>query len=452
MLEYFSEKELVLQTGHDRNAWAEVLVKELLDNALDAAEDAGADAAIQVSFSNGELTVADNGPGIAAEVVRRILDFSSKTSSKDFYISPTRGAQGNALKTVLAIPYVLSGNLSSRLEIESRGVKHEIEVTVNRIKQEPVVTHTPIPSDVKIGTVVRVSSSCFGDDAETRILQRLANYHLLNPHLSVAYVGTGKRSWDGSDAVWVKWRPSDPISPHWYDAEQFTGLVAAYLSAEQDGAPARSVREVVANFRGLSSTVRQKEILSALNLTGARLSALAGNGDVNRELAGKLLAGMKAASCEVKPQALGIIGEDHIRREFLVRECNENSIRYKKIIGTDSHARPYVIETAYGVFNDEDKAREVVTGLNFSPCICNPFKRLEWTSLSGVLARNYVNEDAPCLVLMHLTAPHLQYSDRGKSSVELPTEVAQAISAAVNSVSGEYARIVKATIRSQERG
>jgi hypothetical protein len=34
--------------------------------------------------------------------VGRILDFSTKTSSKDYYISPTRGTQGNALKTVLA--------------------------------------------------------------------------------------------------------------------------------------------------------------------------------------------------------------------------------------------------------------------------------------------------------------------------------------------------------------
>ena len=41
LLEYFSEKELVLQTGHERDRWPEAVLKELLDNALDAAIDRG---------------------------------------------------------------------------------------------------------------------------------------------------------------------------------------------------------------------------------------------------------------------------------------------------------------------------------------------------------------------------------------------------------------------------
>ena len=39
LLEYFSEKELVLQTGHEPDGWPEVVVKELVDSALDACEE-----------------------------------------------------------------------------------------------------------------------------------------------------------------------------------------------------------------------------------------------------------------------------------------------------------------------------------------------------------------------------------------------------------------------------
>ena len=36
VLEYFTEKELTLQTGHTPERWPEVVLKELIDNALDA--------------------------------------------------------------------------------------------------------------------------------------------------------------------------------------------------------------------------------------------------------------------------------------------------------------------------------------------------------------------------------------------------------------------------------
>jgi hypothetical protein len=108
-LEYFSKAELVTQTGYDSEEWwPGVLVKELVDNSLDACEQASAAPLINVSFGGGDLVVSDNGPGIPPDVIARILDFSTRTSDKAAYVSPTRGAQGNALKTILAIPYVLN--------------------------------------------------------------------------------------------------------------------------------------------------------------------------------------------------------------------------------------------------------------------------------------------------------------------------------------------------------
>ena len=41
LLEFCSRKELVAQTGHEPDAWPLVVLKELVDNALDACEEAG---------------------------------------------------------------------------------------------------------------------------------------------------------------------------------------------------------------------------------------------------------------------------------------------------------------------------------------------------------------------------------------------------------------------------
>lgn len=42
IMEFFSEKELQMQIGYARDAWPVALVKELIDNALDACEGGGA--------------------------------------------------------------------------------------------------------------------------------------------------------------------------------------------------------------------------------------------------------------------------------------------------------------------------------------------------------------------------------------------------------------------------
>ena len=50
-LEYFSESELTTQTGYPKEQWwPGVVVKELLDNSLDACEQAGVAPVISVDF------------------------------------------------------------------------------------------------------------------------------------------------------------------------------------------------------------------------------------------------------------------------------------------------------------------------------------------------------------------------------------------------------------------
>ncbi|MGZ3668125.1 MAG: ATP-binding protein, partial [Ktedonobacterales bacterium] len=80
-----------------------VVAKELPDNALDACEEAGTAPEIDVTVSRGAISITDNGPGIAADTVVRLLDYQTKTSSREAYVGPSRGAQGNALQALLAM-------------------------------------------------------------------------------------------------------------------------------------------------------------------------------------------------------------------------------------------------------------------------------------------------------------------------------------------------------------
>lgn len=438
-LEFFSEKELTLQTGYGPGDWPEVALQQLVDNALDAAEESGVAPQITVTAGLDSLSVADNGPGMSIDTIERILDFSSKTSSKDHYVSPTRGAQGNALKTILAIPYVMDGQ-RGEIEVESRGIRTVIRVEVNRLRQQPEIATDRFPSDVKNGTIVKIrwpELPSSHPDSEAKFLHCLRGFGLLNPHASIRFGGAGGPAMIEATALdWKKWCPNNPLPPQWFSPEQFTNLIAAFIS----GGSEMHISELVDQFRGLSGSGKQKIVLGELGLSGRQLSAMIRNDAVDGEMAGKLLAVMQRESREVKPQLLGIIGEEHIRANLLQRDCNAHSIRYRRLMGMTAERRPYVLEVAFGAFDDRDRELELVNGLNFSPCIGTAF-----SSADCLLGGQRVHQG--CAVVIHLTTPHLAFSDRGKGSVILPDRIEDDLNAAILSVTKDWARIAKQQIR-----
>ena len=71
-------------------------------------------------------------------------------------MAPDRGAQGNALKTILAMPFVLDGALG-RVEICARAVHHQIEFAVDALRQAPVIRHRHQERDVRNGTSMTIA-------------------------------------------------------------------------------------------------------------------------------------------------------------------------------------------------------------------------------------------------------------------------------------------------------
>ena len=144
--EFCGQRELVMQTGHAIEDWPLVILKELVDNPLDAAEEAQIAPAIdiQVSTETGEISVVDNGPGILAETISDILDYRYRVSSREAYASPTRGALGNALNTLVAMPLALHDETGTTV-IEAQGSRHTITFKVDQLRQSPAIDHKAMP-------------------------------------------------------------------------------------------------------------------------------------------------------------------------------------------------------------------------------------------------------------------------------------------------------------------
>jgi len=147
LAEFCSEKELVSQTGHDVEDWPLVVLKELIDNALDACEEAGTASVIEVTVTDCSIVIADNGPGIPSETIEGMLDYTARVSSREAYVSPTRGAQGNALKTILAMAFAIDGE-SGETVIEAHRIAHCVTFSIDQIRREPKITHVQKASPV----------------------------------------------------------------------------------------------------------------------------------------------------------------------------------------------------------------------------------------------------------------------------------------------------------------
>jgi DNA topoisomerase VI subunit B len=423
LLDFFSEKELIAQSGHRKSDWPLVVLKELLDNALDACEEARVPPHVHVRVDDDGITVSDNGAGMPAATVAGILDFSVRVSSREAYVSPCRGAQGNALKTLLAMPFVLDGS-EGCVEIAACGIRHAISMKVDRIRQEPVINHQPIQADGTTGTLVRVHwpdtelPRLILDDARSRFLQIADDYTFLNPHLTLAVEWRGRRTQvNASRPEWAKWLPSNPTSAHWYSHEQLGRLIAAYVAHDADHGKDRTVREFISEFRGLSGTTKQTRVLDATGLKRTRLSELAGGGDLDVARIGRLLGAMREHSRPVKAKELGVIGKEHLSARLQSLDADMDTFNYYLASDKTDEGLPVVVETAFALC-ERAKCRRLVSGVNWSPGIINPFRTLGkiGLSLDSILEQQRVGSNEPVVYALHVSCPRVQYTDRGKST------------------------------------
>jgi|SRR5215217_671134 len=189
--EYFDKRNLAALTGVSAPEFPAVVVKELADNALDAAEADGVAPKLWIAsvVRDGRalaIAVEDNGPGIRPEVVRSVLNYNVRVSDKAAYRSPTRGAQGNALKTVVGIPYALG--VRQPLTIEACGVHHEIEPSIDPAGNVRIAHEESNGARTK-GT--RVELQVAPADAawwSGRPIQWARSFAIFNPHAQISYL------------------------------------------------------------------------------------------------------------------------------------------------------------------------------------------------------------------------------------------------------------------------
>lgn len=459
--EYFTPEGLQKETGQPVGQFLHVILKELTDNALDAAERAGNAPEVNIEFQSMgscrmRLTIHDNGPGIPSEVVEKLLNFAYRTSDKAAYRAPLRGAQGNALKTVLGIPVAL-GDPRGRLTIEAASVRHDIEIWITPAGEVKHV-HTQTPA-ATTGTRIEITVPPYKYGMNWAPGRWIYAFALFNPHAQIQirelpppFEQAESDDGDLTDllfeptvdfpSAWRKFLPTDTTPAHWYTGAEFATLVHLKAAAQPD----QPIGNFIQEFRNLSRKWRQVRQTVPVATVGQLAEAPL--------VISALHQAMRAAATAPSPEILGRVGPDHFEYRFdEAFTVKPGRFWYRHTFG-EADGMPFLVEVAIA---QTEEAGEIYYGLNFSVPFADPladtllrvdgrFAHGIASFLHGLGAVNNPDPDYPLHVAaaVHLAMPLLPTLDRGKSrlaiSRDLADRIAETLAKAAKTLDAEFAK------------
>jgi hypothetical protein len=282
------------------SAWDFAIVKELLDNALDAV-DTLPSKQIDVRFDGDTLQVSDNGAGISPQDLDGVYDFTKYISNKHDYRTATRGMQGNALKTVIGICVLRDYDL--RFVAGSDIYRYVINKTMLDAGFVQFEKHVERNSNSHSSSVI--ITGLLAHLADEKIKEHLEGLHLSNPDVTFRFND------DVLGAVTTSKKQNVKTFIHWYDFTAFNQLLQAVVVKDRN----RTVKDFCLTFSGM------QRVLSRLEFTKRykRLSEFNEDPKAVRSLLRELKTLTKPPSPKVLNEML--TGEDAFMSMF--RESQE---------------------------------------------------------------------------------------------------------------------------------
>jgi hypothetical protein len=258
---------------------------------------------------------------------------------------------------------------------------------------------------------------------------------VLNPHAHVCYhEGEACAEWPARIPGWPKWIPSRPTSAHWYSPDRFQNLIAAYIAEERRTGRTRTVRDLLAEFDGLSGPQTRHAVQLAAGLSRATLADLATEAGLDTAATTRLLTAMKERARPVKPHTLGILGQRYLTEVLRAgHPIDADTITYHCAKGVTPGGLPYVLEVACGWDPEKKYPGRRICGYNHAPALRSPFANLGWYCQTTLLERK-----DPVILLVHLVCPRLDAMDRGKTQVALPGAIEAALREAIKKVTKRW--------------
>jgi DNA topoisomerase VI subunit B len=439
---YFTVRGLTTLIGCEKRDFDLIPLKEFVDNGLDACK---VNPTINAVFQLRDfpepstITVEDNGKGIDKDTIHKIFDYSKLTSSKFNFRLPTRGLWGHGDKVVGGESYALSKEAdvpvpNPQIQIWSRNREYSVNPRLNGETQKPEPNiGEPQPCNFSAGTRIAVSLCLPKADKILRYVKMIHEYAIFNPDANLHFLISGHLTYlelDYPAICDVHKRFSGGPSIFWFSLDDFTELIEAIYRNLKTNRKDLSITQFIHDqrFKGLTSDKKASDIGHELEdeYQVKRISQVVCRKDLIKLFYQKI----RDSSTIPSPDVVGEIGKKAICKRISQIFGPIKEFKYKPVRRNHSEDNvtfiPYVLEVAIAVVED-DCGRQLLTGINRSASIKNPFQGWDVPLESGkiiqltegTLQKYEIDEDQNVVVVIHLTCPSVEVESGGKGKINI---------------------------------
>jgi DNA topoisomerase-6 subunit B len=438
-------------------------VKEAVDNALDACEEAGYLPDVSVVIrQKGEtrftVSIEDNGPGIVHGQIPRIFG-KLLYGSKFHRLRQSRGQQGIGISAAALYAQLTTGK---GITITSRTAKgrpaHHFELFLDTAKNEPHITKDEtVAWDPPHGTKVELELEARYVKGEKGVDAYLRQTALANPHVSIRYLPP-----DAAEGAWVTYEratrqhPPDPkqIKPHPYGVE--LGMLIKMLQ----GSKARRVKAALqSEFSRVSGKIAG-EICAK-----AQIPPESDPKRIARQQAEALYAAIQNTRIMAPPSDCVVpIGQEQLLKAL---KANVEAEFYTAVTRPPAVYRgnPFVVETgiAFGIKDyPAEEAADVLRFANRVPLLYQPGACAINKAVVSTDWRNYDLQQpknsppiGPMLIMVHMGSVWVPFTSEAKEAVahypEIIKEMRLALQEAGRQMSAYLSRRAKAEYELKRR-
>lgn len=452
--EFFEKNRHLL--GFDNPAKALItVVKEGVDNALDACEEAGKLPTLNVNIDGlkdkkYEISIKDNGPGIVREQMPSIfgkLLYGSKFHSR----CQSRGQQGIGISASVLYSQLTTGKpaiITSRTDKNSS--PKQFELKIDTVKNEPeILKERELEDDFEPGTEITVV-------VEGKYLQRyhsvdeyLKQTAIANPYADIYYSNPEGEEFHFERAAETLPPDPDEIKPHPYGVE--LGVLARMLKNTDSN-------KVLSFLQNEFTRVGRTSAEEICHL--AEVDPDAKPGKLAHEDQENLLKAMQKVKIQRPPtDCLSPIGADLIRNG-LEKEIDAEFITSSSRDPEVYRGNPFQVEVGIAYGGElEERENEKVKVMRYankvpllyqaSSCaITKALEKTDWKRYGLEQPGSNGTPKGPAVIFVHLCSTWVPFTSESKESIARYPKIVKEIKLALQ----ECARDLKRHLSRKQKG